>query len=174
MKLYVIRHGVRETPDDFTEAEEGDPEAGLTPEGEEIAKSVGGWMADNDEIPSLIIASPTVRTQQTAEHIADTIEAAGFIPPKVKTDVTVGPYQSIRGLVQQLAGDKSQKSVAIVGHKESIVNGLKALNIDNGDDAKVDAPAMGELRVLKVKRGSQRWEEKQRVRPSDLGHSDHY
>jgi len=169
-----MRHSVRQTPEDFTEAEEGDPEAELTDEGEEIARSMGRWMADSGEIPSTLYVSPTVRTQQTAEHIADEIEQAGYQPPEIKTDVSVGPYQSIRGLVQKLADDKSSKGVGIISHKGPIVNGLKALNIDNGDDSKVDAPAMGELRVLKVRRGSKRWEEKKRVRPSDLGHSDHY
>lgn len=170
MKIYVLRHSIREPSDDFTEAEEGDPEAALTEDGEAIAESIGQWMADAEEIPSVIYASPTVRTQQTAEIIAKQFPA----PPQVKSDASIGPYQSIRGLVQKLADDKSQKGVAIVSHRGSIVNGLKALNIDNGDDSKVDDPAMGELRVLKVKRGSKRWEEKQRVRPSDLGGADNY
>lgn len=73
MKVYIIRHSVRETPDDFTEAEEGDPDAELTPEGEDIATNLGTWMAENDEIPSVLITSPTIRTHQTAEHIAKAI-----------------------------------------------------------------------------------------------------
>lgn len=174
MKLYVIRHSVRETPEDFNEAEEGDPEAELTPEGEEIATALGQWMADNDEVPSLLVASPTVRAHQTAEHVARAIAEAGFVPPDIKTDVGIGPFQSIRALVQGLGADDEKKGVAIVSHRGSIVNGLRALNVDNGEDQKVDSPAMGEMRVLKVKRKSGRWQEKQRVRPSDLGHSDHY
>ena len=174
MKLYLLRHSVREVPEDFSEAEEGDPEADLTPEGEEIASAMGQWMADNEEIPTRLIVSPTVRAHQTAEHIADAIGHAGFVPPEIVQDVSIGPQQSIRGLVQKLAADKSQKGVGIVSHRASIVNGLKALNVDNGDDGKVDSPAMGEMRIVKVKRGSGRWEEKQRVRPSDLGHPDTY
>jgi phosphohistidine phosphatase SixA len=174
MRLYLIRHSIREPSEDFSEAEEGDPEAELTEDGEEIAKSLGQWMADSGEIPSVIYASPTVRTNQTAELIASTIGEAGFAAPDVKTDASVGPYQSIRGLIQKLAADDSQKRVAIVSHRGSIVNGLKALRIDNQEEGKVDNPAMGEMRVVKVKRGSGRWEEKQRVRPSDMGHVDQY
>lgn len=169
MKLYLIRHSVREVPEDFSEAEEGDPEAELTPEGEEIATSLGEWMADNDEIPSKLIVSPTVRAQQTAEHIADAIREAGFAPPDIKTDVSIGPQQSIRGLVQKLAADKDSKGVGIISHRASIVQGLKQLGIDNNDRSKVDDPAMGEARIVKVKRGSGRWQEKRRVRPSDMG-----
>lgn len=174
MKLYLIRHSIRETPDDFSEAEEGDPEAELTEDGENLAKAVGEWMAENDEIPSTIIASPTVRASQTADHIASAIKDAGFVAPDIKTDVSVGPFQSIRGVVQKLADDDSQKGVAIVSHRGTIVNGLKALDVDNEDRRKIDDPAMGELRIMKVKRGSKRWEEKSRVRPSDLGFSDTY
>lgn len=170
MRLYVIRHSVRETPDDFEEAEEGDPEAELTEEGEEIARSIGQWMAENDEIPTVIIASPAVRGQQTAELIAKEIEDAGFVPPDIKTDVGIGPHMSIRGAVLDQLKDDDAGRVAIVSHSQSIRNGLMQL----GDGEKPDPIAMGELRVMKVKRKSGKWQEKQRILPSDLGHGDHY
>lgn len=173
MKLYVIRHAVRETPDDFVEAEDGDPEAELTSEGEEIAQSVGEWMAENGEIPSVLVVSPTVRAQQTAEIIARAIEDSGFVAPAIKTDVGIGPGQSIRALVRKL-GEDGAKAAGVVSHRAPIVNGLKALDVDNEAPRKVDNPAMGELRILKVKRKSGAWEEKARVRPSDLGHADSY
>ena len=176
MKLYAIRHSVRVTPEDFSEAEEGDPEATLTPEGEEIAQALGMWMADNEEIPSVLYVSPTVRAQQTAQLVADAVEAAGFAPPEIKTDAGIGPGQSIRALVLKLAQDDDAKGVGIVSHRASIVNGLNALDVDNGETRKVDNPAMGEMRVLKIKRKTGKWEEKSRVRPSDLGvgHTDTY
>lgn len=169
MRVYLIRHSVREVPENFSEAEEGDPDAELTPEGEATADALGEHMADNDMVPSRIIHSPTVRAQQTAERIADAIKSAGFVPPELSQDTSIGPQQSIRGLLQKLAADEGAKGVAIVSHRATIVNGLKQLGIDNGDRQKVDDPAMGELRVVKVKRGSGRWTEKARVRPSDLG-----
>lgn len=174
MKLYVIRHSVREEPKDFSHAEDGDLEAELTDEGIELAAAMGQWMADNDEIPNVLITSPAVRTLQTAEEIVRSITEAGYIAPDIQTDVTIGPKMSIRGLVQRLAVDKSQKRIAIVSHHESIENGLKALLVDNGDEPHVDMPAAAEMRVLKVDRDSGAWKEKQRVRPSDLGLADHY
>jgi phosphohistidine phosphatase SixA len=173
VRIYVIRHSIRETPDDFSEAEEGDPDAELTPEGQDIADALGKWMADNDEIPTRIVASPTVRTSQTAERMAKAIAAEGFVAPDVESDVGIGPFQSIRALVLKLGADGA-KRVAIVSHRGSIVNGLKALAVDNDADANVDNPAMGELRSYDVKRKSGRWSERARVRPGDLGFSEHY
>ena len=176
MKVFLVRHSVREKPDDFVEAEDGDPEAELTDEGEEIATALGEWMAENDEIPSVLVISPTVRAQQTADLICAAIKEAGFVPPTVKVDVGIGPGQSIRGLVLSLGGDDDARGVGIVSHRAPIVNGLKALDVDNKEQRKVDNPAMGELRILKVKRKSGAWEEKKRVRPSDLvrGFTDTY
>ncbi len=167
MKLYVIRHSIRETPDDLIEAEDGDPQADLTPEGEELATALGEWMAEHEEIPSVLLVSPTVRAEQTAKLIAAAIEDAGFAAPEIKTDVGIGPGQSIRALALKLAGDDEKKGVGIVSHRAPIVNGLKALDVDNSEQRKVDDPAMGEMRVLKIKRKNGAWEEKRRVRPSD-------
>jgi phosphohistidine phosphatase len=171
MRLLLIRHSTRETPDDFEDAEEGDPEAELTDEGREIAKSLGEWMSENDEIPGTIIASPAVRAQQTAEIIAEAIKDAGFAEPSIKTDVGVGPHMSIRGCVMECLADESADKVAIISHKGSIQAGLQNL----GKDSDKPTPmAMGEARILKIKRKSGKWEEKQRVLPSDLGHDDSY
>ncbi len=174
MKIFLIRHAIRETPDDFTEAEEGDPEAGLTEEGEEIARCLGRWMAENEAVPSMILASPARRAQETANLIAEEIAEGGYAAPQVKVDASVGPFQSIRGLLLQLGKDEEKKRVAIVSHRGTIVNGLKALNVDNESGEKVDNPAMGEMRLLRVNRKTGAWSVKYRVRPSDLGHTDQY
>lgn len=170
MKFFIIRHSTRETPDDFEDAEEGDPEAELTEEGEQIAKSLGKYMADNDHIPSVLYASPTVRGQQTAQIIADQIDKAGYAAPDVKTDASIGPHMSIRGTVLKNLSDESAGSVGIISHRDSIRNGLQQL----GKGDKPDPMAMGEMRVLKVKRKSGKWQEEKRVLPSDLDHNDSY
>jgi phosphohistidine phosphatase SixA len=174
LKVYLIRHSIREVPEDVLEEEDGDPDAKLTDEGEILAEALGVWLGENEEIPSVIYTSPTVRTQQTAEILVKEIGAAGFAKPEIAIDVSIGPNLSIRGLLLKLLDDKSQRGFAIIAHKETILNGLKALSVDSGDDTKVDAPAMCELRILKIKRGSGKWSEKARVRPSDLGLADHY
>lgn len=170
MKLYIVRHSVRETPDDFGDAEEGDPEAELTEEGEEIARSLGKWMAENEEIPSVLISSPAVRAQQTAELIAEELEEAGFAPPDIRTDVGIGPHMSIRACVLECLADESMGQVGIVSHRDSIANGLREL----GDGDKPEPMAMGEMRVLKIRRKNGKWKERQRNLPSDRGQYDSY
>ena len=66
--------------------------------------------------------------------------------------------------------------VRYVSHRESILSGLTALDVDNGEERKITNPAMGELRILKVRRKTGAWAVKEIVRPSDLvrGFSDTY
>lgn len=173
MKLYVMRHAPREPSADVLAEEDGDPEADLTDEGRLIATGMGEHLAEQEEIPTTIYASPTVRTQQTADLIARAIEEAGFDPPEVKVDLTIGPMMSIRGLVLKF-GESGVKKALIVSHHESIAMGLQALNVDNGESEKPDQYAAAEIRTYDVKRKSGRWTERSRVRPSDIGFSDTY
>lgn len=177
MRLYLIRHSIR--ADDGEPTSGGDPEAELTPEGEELARSLARWMVDKDEIPTILIVSPTVRTQETAEAIADEIDKAGYVAPKLTTDVSIGPHMSIRGAVLNLAADKSMVRVAMVSHHESISSGLRELRRNrNGKEREVsphlDQFAQCELRVMKIRRKNGDWHEHRRVLPSDLGLSDYY
>jgi phosphohistidine phosphatase SixA len=161
MRIYVIRHSVPSDED----YDEDDPE--LTKEGIAIVQSLGEWMLDKDEVPNALIASPTTRTQQTADILKDVLGL-----PNVVTDVGIGPHMSVRGLVTKIAGDKSRTRVAIVSHHESIEHGLRELNREPW--IHMDELAQGELRILKVKRDTGKWNEHNRMLPSMLGHSDHY
>ena len=171
MKLFIARHAPREPSEDFTDAEEGDPEADITDEGRLIATGMGEHLAEQGEIPSVIYASETVRAQQTAELIAEAIKDAGYDPPEVKVDFSIGPQMSIRGLVLKLGADGAKKAM-IVSHQQTIRTGLQALNVDNGEGEKPDPHAAGEVRVYDVKRKSGKWSERSRVRPSDIGFPD--
>jgi phosphohistidine phosphatase SixA len=170
VRAFLIRHSTRETPDDFSDAEEGDPEAELTDDGKAIAESLGEWMAGNDQVPQVIYVSPTVRAQQTADLIADKLEGAGFTRPILKTDVSIGPHMSIRGTMMKAMADETADDVAFITHRDTIKNGL--MQLGKGDKPK--PMAMGELRELRVKRKSGKWEERSSVLPSDLGHPDSY
>lgn len=168
MRLYLVRHSV---PDDGS-PEEDDDDPALTDEGRIIAEAVGQWMVDNDEVPSVLIASPTMRTQETAEAIQKTIREAGLSEPDILTDASIGPHMSIRGSVLKLANDRGMKRAAIVSHHESIEHGLRVLNLEPW--IHLDIFAQGELRILKVDRDDGSWTEKTRVSPSDLALDDHY
>lgn len=177
MRVYLVRHSQRADDDEPTA--NGDPDAELTQDGEKQARALGRWMADRDQIPTIVIASPAVRTQETAEAIVDEIEQAGFAAPKILTDVGIGPHMSIRGAVLNAAADKSMTRVCIVSHHESISSGLRELlRRSDGTERRVsphlDQMAMGELRILKVKRKNGIWDERRRLLPSDLELVDYY
>src|ERR1700674_3884462 len=60
LRFYCMRHGA---PIDNTD----DPDRELTSEGEDTVAAMADWMLRKNEIPAFIFASPSVRTQQTAE-----------------------------------------------------------------------------------------------------------
>jgi phosphohistidine phosphatase len=163
VRLYLIRHSVPEDGD--REAADYDP--ALTEEGREYATNLAQWMLDKEEIPNIIFASPKLRTQETAEIIRDAIGL-----PSVETKESVGPSMSIKKLVEKVAQDKAMTRVAIVSHHESIEHGLRVLNLEPW--IHLDIFAQCEMRIVRVKRKSLRWEEHRRIPPSDLGGRDHY
>lgn len=167
MKIYLVRHSV---PDEAPEGDEFADDPSLSDEGKDIAASLAKWMIDKEEVPNSIYASPSARTQETADILRKAFTDAGFVLPKVKEDATVGPHMSIRGLVKQMADDDSVTKPMIVSHHESIGNGLRVL--DRPDHP--DPMAQGELRIMKVKRKDASWSEHRRVVPSKLGGADHY
>lgn len=140
----------------------------LTAEGRDLVEQLGEWMKANDEVPNVIYASPMNRTQETAEILRN-----AFGLDSVKTDITLQPMASIKGLVQRLASKDSVTRPLIVSHHETIASALR--NLD-GASEKVDALAQAELRIYKAKRKNGKLEEKKRVLPSDIKTTnvDHY
>lgn len=167
MRIYVIRHA---TPEPIEEDTEADPE--LTKEGRQQAKALGEWMVDKEEIPTVLLTSPSARTQETAELIAASIRAGGFAPPSIVTDVGMGPHMSIKATVEKAAGDKAMVRVGIVSHHESIEHGLRVLNREPW--VHLDMFAECELRILRVDREDATWKEHRRIPPSDIGGNDRY
>lgn len=163
MRFFIVRHGEPEDGGDY----EVDDDPDLTKEGRKTVEALGEWMLSKDEVPSIIYASPLSRTQETADILKDCFGSAA-----VKTDVSIGPHASLRGLILKCAADKSMTRVMIVSHHESIANGLRELN---GDPFRhLDQMAEGELRIIKVDRDDGTWEEHRRMLPSDLNYTDHY
>lgn len=160
MRIYLVRHSIPEDDDD-------DPDPGLTKGGVKLVERLAEWMVAKDEVPNAIYASPKMRTQETAEILKD---ALGL--PEVKTDPSIGPSMSIRGLVTQVAQDKAMTRVMIVSHHETMEHGLRVLNLEPW--IHFDIFAMGELRIMKVDRKDGQWNEHRRVMPSDLGGDDNY
>jgi phosphohistidine phosphatase len=163
MRIYLVRHGWAGSGSD-----DEVPDRELTLEGEDTVRAVADWMLRKNEIPAFIYASPMVRTQQTAEILRD-----AFGLDKYVIDPSIGPNMSFKGLLERLVADDLVMRPLIVSHGETIGAGLKAISGDAMSG--FDHPAMGELRIVRVKRGDvSDWGEHRRVMPSDLGFGDHY
>lgn len=162
MRIHLVRHSVPDlTPDDDGKVPD-DPS--LSDEGRDIVKRLAKKLSSDDNIPSAIYASPSARTQETAEILRDILGL-----DDVKTVDSIGPNQSIRGLVQKLA-KQGVKNPMIVSHHESIHAGLRTLSIPDEPDLTIHADplAKGEMRTVRMKRKNGKWKECCRIMPSDL------
>ena len=165
MRLYLLRHSI--PADDLDDEGNPNDDPPLTDKGREIVEALGQWMLDKEEVPNVILASPKLRTQETAEILR---EAFGL--PGVLTKGSLDSNMSIRKQVLKVAQDKTMTRVMMVSHHETLEHGQRVLNLDPW--VHLDMFAQGELRILKVKRKSGEWEEHRRMMPSDLGFSDNY
>lgn len=175
MRVYIIRHGYagdyigKEGGASQWQRDPADLARVLLADGIDAITSLGQWMADNDEVPSLILHSPVQRAKQSAKILARVTGA-----PK-REEMTLEISKPLEMVVKKLAADPDAKRVALIAHTDNILPALRALNYLSGPDKfAVDPIAMGELRVLKVDRSTSMWTEKQRVLPSDLGQADYY
>lgn len=167
MRLYLVRHGEPDEPVQGEDDYEENPDPPITEEAEEQVAALAAWMIDKDEVPNFILASPMLRTQQTAEILRD-----AFGLPSVESKGSLGPNESIRKMVLKVALDPSYTRVMMVTHHETIAHGLRVLNLEPW--AHFDMFAQGELRIFRVDRKDQTWEEHRRMMPSDFGFPDHY
>jgi len=156
-RVYLLRHG------DAGATIAGDPAAddarSLSPEGRAQIERLAEWMDENGEEPSEVYACPLPRTMETAKIVA---KQFGL---KVQPQTGLREARAGRGVITNALGDDAVSRPLFVTHDHVIVDALEAL----GDDGeRVDVPAKGELRILKMKRKSGEWKEKRRILPSDL------
>lgn len=160
MKLWVARHGYA---GDFipydTKAERNRP---LRPEGRKMVQAIAAAMADADECPKVIFASPFERTKQTADIIGS------FLMVQVNIVDDLAPNRPLEERLLEFMGHKEQKRIMIVGHVD---NTTPAFN--NLGSGKWEPLVMGEVRRLKIDRKTGDWKLKWGVKPSDLGLEDH-
>ncbi len=105
MDLLLWRHA---------EAEDGlvDFERALTARGEKQARQVARWLHAHMPKKLHIIASPTVRTQQTAEALALPYE----------TSRKIGPDASVPDLVAASGWPTAHGAVMLIGHQPGLGN----------------------------------------------------
>lgn len=113
LELYLIRHGVaaergEEYPDDSKRPLTGRGMARLREE----AKALNALEITFD----VIITSPLVRTRQTADIIAETMQSK----PQVVTSDALAPAGTPAGVVQELARHAKKARIALVGHEPNL------------------------------------------------------
>lgn len=115
MKLCIVRHGLAEVGAD------SDQQRPLREEGAEQARLAGLWLADAALQSPLIVSSPFVRAQQTAEAIASSLAQ----------EVRFSDHLTPSSSPQQLLGEVSnlQQDVVLVSHLP-LVGRLAALLVE--------------------------------------------
>ena len=121
MKVYVLRHGIAVDPG--TPGYEKDADRPLTPEGQRKLRQIADAMEALELSFDLILSSPYLRARQTAEIIAEALEAH----KKLELSDTLTPGGSLKKLVELLNHRQpAPNSVLLVGH-EPYLSGLISL-----------------------------------------------
>jgi phosphohistidine phosphatase len=103
MELLLWRHAEAEDGDD-------DMKRRLTSRGEKQARTMAAWILAHQPKDLRIIASPSVRTQQTVEALKVPFE----------TMRKIGPEACVSELIAASGWPSAQGSVLIVGHQPSL------------------------------------------------------
>ena len=103
MDLILWRHA---------DAQDGYPDSAraLTSRGREEAEKVGDWLARRLPPDAVILASPAVRAQQTAEFIGRPFEA----------EPLVGVNASVRDVLTAAKWSDESRTVVVVGHQPTM------------------------------------------------------
>ena len=103
MELILWRHA---------EAEDGVPDAtrGLTEKGLDQAKRMSDWLRSKLPENTLVIVSPTRRTQQTAMALR----------PDFVINDEIGPGASVKSILTAANWPNAQGAVVIVGHQPTL------------------------------------------------------
>jgi len=111
MQLYIVRHGIaidREDP-----KSPADPERYLTEEGLEKTKRVAKGVAALGVSADLLLTSPYVRANQTAEIFANELD---YPRQKIRRTDLLLPGGEPSLLFRELAKDKQSSCVFLFGH----------------------------------------------------------
>ncbi len=110
MRLYIMRHGPAE--DSSATGRDGDRK--LTASGRDRTRDVAKLLVANDEAPLRILASPLVRTRETADIVA---HVAGVSEVTITEEMAPGGESSL--LVRELARGEHDR-VMVVGHEPDL------------------------------------------------------
>lgn len=113
VQLYLIRHGVADARGG---AGADDRKRPLSDQGAKQMRKAARGLARLGADLDLVLTSPLVRAEQTAEIVA----AAFDNPPPVVTTPALGPKLAYTALLSTLAEHAGRERIALVGHEPSI------------------------------------------------------
>ncbi len=140
MILYIIRHG--QAHEQSTTGYDHDRT--LTDHGIDQAKAIAQYLALPEvQTPAAVLASPYIRTQQTATQIWNALNQSN------QTDDRLAADQTVSGVLEIIADSAAKDSLAIVGHNP-IVSRLVDVLIDGPSAPHQHAMATGQLIGLHI------------------------
>jgi phosphohistidine phosphatase len=127
MRLLIVRHGIAVAHGTPGVREEDRP---LTPRGQKRFRSAARGLARICRRPDVLLTSPLVRAQQTAQIAA---EAWGKVEPVEERALAGGSFEAIAAAVEK---HKDKRLVALFGH-EPDVSGLVARLLGTTDSERL-------------------------------------
>src|SRR5262249_10447119 len=126
MELYIIRHGLAHPlgqKNDFT-----DEKRTSTSQGRDRIREIAKGLRKRDVRPELVLTSPLIRAQETAEIVADSL---GVDKQMLVTTPHLAPDSPFEELLVEIK-EKHVESIALVGHEPDL--GELAGLIISGED----------------------------------------
>ena len=134
MKLYFLRHGIAEDAHDSMR----DYDRALTEEGREQLSTIAAALQRLQITPALILSSPLVRAQQSAEIVAETLGC------QVTTARELEPGCTLEHL-QRLLAHYNHDTLMLVGHEPDF--SALAARLINADERGILLKKAGLIRV---------------------------
>jgi len=115
MNLYILRHGIAVEPG--TPGYEQDSERPLIPKGRRQLQQIAGTMEKMDLRFDLVVSSPLLRAEQTAEIIAKSLK----LEARSRTSDALKPDGNPITLVRQLNElNPAPEDVLLIGHQPNL------------------------------------------------------
>lgn len=109
-RLILLRHAKSDRPAGIR-----DLDRPLNPRGRRAAPLVGAYMAGEGLVPDHVLVSPSQRTRETWEAVA---ESLGHPPHKVAQDIYEAPVESLLAVIR--AAPDEARTLLVIGHNPGL------------------------------------------------------
>ncbi len=120
MLIYIIRHG--QANNHSQTGHDGDRT--LTDLGHRHAQAIGVFLKEHNKPPTLILASPITRAQQTAGHIWD---AMNINAADRQTEDRLSTSHCVSDTINIIAEHQDHSSIALIGHNPTCAAAVSTL-----------------------------------------------